>query len=67
VSVVYYNVEVSATSSSLVQRIPTDCVASTVCDLENKNLVNEEAIAREIGLQRKKKTHHTTYSTMRDA
>jgi len=48
-SVVRCQVEVSATSWSLVQRSPTEYAASVLCDLEN--LVNEEAIAREIELQ----------------
>jgi len=52
VSVVCCQVEVSATSSSLVQRSPTDCGASSVCDLEN--LVNEEVMTR-VGSQRHSK------------
>jgi len=54
VSAVCCQVEVSATSWSLVQRSPTDCGASLcVCDLEN--LKNEEAMTR-VGSQRHKKT-----------
>jgi len=48
VSVVCCQVEVSATSWSLVQRSPTDCGAS-LCDLEN--LANEEAMIH-VGSQR---------------
>jgi hypothetical protein len=48
VSVVFCQVEVSATSWSLVQSSPTDCCAS-LCDLEN--LKNEEAMAQ-LGPQR---------------
>jgi hypothetical protein len=44
-------VEVSATSWSLVQRNPTDCGVS-LCDLEN--LKNEEAMTR-VGPQRHRK------------
>jgi len=52
VSVVCCQVEVSATSWSLVQRSPTDCGASFVCDLEN--LKNEETMTR-VGSQRHRK------------
>ena len=51
-SFVCCQVQVSATSWSLVQRRPTDCVASL--RVIKKNLKNEEAIAR-VGLQRQKK------------
>jgi len=51
VSVVCCQVEVSATSWSLVQRSSTDCGAS-FCDLEN--LKNEEAMIR-VGSQRQRK------------
>ena len=43
VSVVCCQVDVSATSWSLVQRSPIDCGASLI---DNRNLKNEEAIAR---------------------
>jgi hypothetical protein len=43
-SVVCWEIEVSATSWSLVQRIPTAVVRRCVCDLEN--LVNEEALTQ---------------------
>jgi hypothetical protein len=51
VSVVCCQVEVSATSRSLVQRSPTDCGVS-LCLI--RNLVKEEAMAH-WGLSRKKK------------
>ena len=38
VSVVCCQVEVSATSWSLIQRSPTDCAASFVCDLETSRI-----------------------------
>jgi hypothetical protein len=40
---VYCQVEVSATSLSLLQSSPTVCSASSVCC---RNLVNEEALSR---------------------
>ena len=50
--VVCCQVEVSATSWSLVQRSPTDC-APSVC-VRSRNLKNEEAMTR-VGSQRHKK------------
>ena len=52
VSVVCYQLEVSATSWSLVQRSPTDCVWS-------RNLVNEETMAC-VGPRRQKKNNVET-------
>ena len=51
-------VEVSATSRSLVQRSPIDCDATCVW---SRNLKNEEAVAR-VGPQRHRKKKNTQYS-----
>ena len=54
VSVVYCQVEVSATSWSLVQRSPTQCGMSE-CAI--RNLMNEEAVARFGPKHQKKKMY----------
>ena len=45
VSVVFYQVEVPATSLSLIQWSPTDCGASLFVCVRSRNLVKEEALA----------------------
>ena len=60
VSVVCCQIEVSATSRSLVQRSPTDCGVS-LCVI-SKNLKNEEATAHDWAASAIKKNDITFFS-----
>jgi len=55
VSVVFFQVEASATSRSLVQRSPTDCdVSLCVCDLETSRMRKPWLVLGRSATERKK-------------